>query len=449
MDFLFENAGWIMGAVFLLASLVHFPLFVTISVVSLLGFNLITYGEFSIENSTDLMLEMFRITESEIFLAIPFFTLAGAIMTHGTISDRLVAIARAFFGWMPGGLAIACIMACVFFAALSGSSAVTIIAIGGILMPALAADGYPSRFSLGLLTTCGALGVLAPPSLPLIIYGVVAQTDIGNLFIAGMFPGLLTIAMLSIYCLLRGLRLPAREARTFDAREAFTALRKGFFALMLPFIMLGGIYGGLMTPTEASVVAVIYAIFVEVVIHRDVKLTAMPEIVSETMTLVGTILIILLSSMAFTSFITDEQIPLQAADWMKEHVHTQMGFLTAVNILLLIVGALMDIFSALILVAPLVVPIAIAYDVNLVHLGIIFVINLEIGFATPPFGINLFISSNYFRKSVGEVFIATAPFLLLLLVSLGLVTYFPAISLSLVPDNSNIPTPAEMFKMDD
>lgn len=377
--------------------------------------------------------QMVALTTSPVLLAIPMFTLAGAIMTAGGIAQRLVRVMRASVGWMPGGLGIATIVACAFFAALSGSSAVTIIAIGAMLAPTLEKN-YGRPFSLGLLTSCGAIGILAPPSLPLIVYGVISGADVNKLFIAGIIPGLLTIGVLALYCVIRGIEIPRQP---FDLRELTASLREGLLALALPPLLLAGIYGGLVTAGQASVLAVAYAVVVEVFIHREVKLKDLYGLTADTMMLVGSILIILLMALALSNFLTLEEVPDQAAALIQEHIQSPIGFLLALNVLLLIVGCIMDIFSAIVVMTPLVLPIAVAFGVDPIHLGIIMVVNLELGFATPPFGINLFISSAFFKRPVAEVFRATLPFLLLLVLALLAITRFPALSLGLVDQDED------------
>ena len=425
----FGVAG-VLPALFVLLALLGEALFATLAVLGVLSFSVVQGAGFDFDygGGAQVLLEMLQITQSPVLLAIPLFTLAGAIMTAGGISARLVRVMRASLGWMPGGVALSTILACAVFAALSGSSAVTIIAIGGFLAPALEKD-YGKPFSLGLLTSCGAIGILAPPSLPLIIYGVVSGADINKLFIAGFLPAVLTIVVLGVYAALRGWKLPRQD---FDLAELKVALRQGALALLMPVLLLVGIYGGFVTAAEASVLAVVYALVVEVFIHREVKLKQLPSITVDTMMLVGSILVILLMALALSAFLTYQQVPLKATAAIQEVVHTKMGFLLAMNVLLLAVGCVMDIFSAIVVMTPLLVPIAEAYGVNLVHLGIVMVVNLELGFATPPFGINLFISSAFFRRPVAEIFRATLPFLLLLLGALLLITWFEPLSLWLV-----------------
>lgn len=431
------------------------PLFLSIAVSTALSLALIDSGGTlqhfaallwngadAIQNSDEMLGVMARLVNipQEMFdktiampvmIAIPLFTLAGTIITEGAISTRLINIIKALFGFLPAGLAVAALVGCAFFAAISGSSAVTIMAIGGVLYPAMKNEGYSESFALGLITTAGAIGILAPPSLPLIIFGAVSQADVNQLFLAGIVPIMVTIACLGVYSLVY-VSTHKVQRQQFSGREVLQALKEGFWAMMLPVGLLIVIYGGFTTPTEASAFAVFYAILVEVFIHRAVKVKDLPRLTVDTMVLVGSILMILLMALAFTYYLTDQQVPDKMTEFMKQHITTQVGFLIAVNLMLLVIGFMMDMFSAILIVAPLIVPIAKAYDVSLVHLGIIFVINLEIGFLHPPFGINLFVASNYFRKSSGEVIISTLPFVAALFVALMLITFFPQLSLWLV-----------------
>jgi C4-dicarboxylate transporter, DctM subunit len=376
--------------------------------------------------------EMFdKTTAMPIMIAIPLFTLAGTIITEGQISKRLIDIIKSLFGFLPAGLAIAALVGCAFLAALSGSSAVTIMAIGGILWPAMKREGYSDNFSLGLITTAGAVGILAPPSLPLIIYGAVSQTDVNQLFIAGVVPMMVCIGCMAMYGLYFVSTNPVTREK-FSGREVLATLRSGIWALLFPILLLFAIYGGYATPTEASALAVMYAIIVEVFIHRAIRLRDLPRLTVETMVLVGGILMILLMALAFTYYLTDQQVPQQMTAFMKQYVTTKTGFLISVNVMLLIVGCLMDIFSAILIFAPLIVPVAIAYDVDLVHLGIIMIINLEIGFLTPPLGISLFVASNFFKKPSMQIIKSALPFVGMLFVALMLITFLPELSLWLV-----------------
>ncbi|MCK4303906.1 MAG: TRAP transporter large permease, partial [Candidatus Eisenbacteria sp.] len=352
-------------------------------------------------------------------------------------------LTRAAFGWVPGGMAIVAMIVCAIFTAFTGASGVTIVAMGGLLMPALRGERFSERFSLGLLTTGGSLGILFPPSLALIIYSYVASTAAGanlvdplsgpsvdRLFLAGIVPGLLLIAMLSILVFWH-VRGKEKTTVAFNGRELLAAMKAAAWEIPLPFLLLGGIYGGVLTVMEAAGVTAFYALIVEVFIYRDLPLRRLPEVTAESMTLVGGVLIILASAMGLTNYLIDAEIPMIILDGIQGLITSRLGFLLALNVFLLIVGCLLDIFSALIVVVPLIVPIALQYGVDLTHLGIIFLTNLEIGYSTPPVGMNLFISSFRFKQPIVRVYAASIPFLLMLLVALLLVTYLPEVSLFL------------------
>jgi tripartite ATP-independent transporter DctM subunit len=320
-------------------------------------------------------------------------------------------------------------MACAFFTALTGASGVTIIALGGLLYPLLLKEKYGENFSLGLITSSGSLGLLFPPSLPLILYGLVAQVSVDKLFIAGIVPGLIMIGIISAFSITKSARPPS----TFSWPEAKSALMDAAWEIPLPFIVLVGIYGGFFTVPEAASVTVVYVIFIQAFIYKDLDMVKdLPNLMKESMVLVGTILIILGCAMGFTSYLVDEQIPMTLLATMKQYIHDPMTFLMVLNVFLLLVGCTMDIFSAIIVVVPLIIPIAQSFDINMVHLGIIFLTNLEIGYSTPPIGINLFIASTRFNKPVIKLYKAVLPFLGLRLMGLILITYVPAISLFLL-----------------
>jgi len=371
---------------------------------------------------------MYTLAGSPLLVAIPLFTFAGYLFAHSKAPDRLVALSRALF---PGGLAVVALVSCAIFTAFTGASGVTIIAMGGLLLPALVKDGYNKQFNLGLLTASGSLGLLFPPSLPLILYGYVASVSIDKLFLAGLLPGVFLVVVLSIFGLWRGHKDGVVRER-MSLRNIATALRGAGWEVPLPILVLGGIYSGFITVMEAAALTAFYALVVEVLIYRDVSLRQLPQIVAESMILVGGILIILACALGLTNYLIDAEIPMQLLDWMQQYVSSKYTFLLLLNIFLLIVGCLMDIFSALIVVVPLIVPVAIGFGVDPVHLGIIFLTNLEIGYLTPPVGLNLFISSYRFNEPVVSLYAASIPFLLLLLAALFVITYIPAISLFLV-----------------
>lgn len=371
---------------------------------------------------------MYTLAGSPLLVAIPLFTFAGYLFAHSNAPDRLVAVSRAFF---PGGLAVVALVACAIFTAFTGASGVTIIAMGGLLLPALTKDGYPRKFNLGLLTASGSLGLLFPPSLPLILYGYVATVSVDSLFLAGLLPGIFLVVVLSIYGIWQG-RKAGVIRESFSLRRAVAALRGAIWEIPLPFIILGGIYSGFITVMEAAALTALYALVTEVFIYRDIPIKRLPSIIAESMTLVGGILIILACAMGLTNYLIDAEVPMEILDWMQQYISSKYTFLLILNVFLLIVGCLMDIFSALIVVVPLIVPVALGFGVDPVHLGIIFLTNLEIGYITPPVGLNLFISSYRFNEPVISLYAASIPFLLILLGALLVITYVPAISLFLL-----------------
>ena len=392
--------------------------------------------------------------DNPVLLAIPFFIVAGTIMTEGDIAKRLIGFARALFGWMPGGLAVAAICACIFFAAISGSSPVTVIAIGSIMYPALLQEKYPDKFANGLVTSAGSLGILIPPSVPMIVYAIVDPTkfrgpcgyelgkngdlDVGDLFLAGIVPGFVIGLALSIYAVYTGIKLKLPRTK-LDWPQVWYALRRGIWALLMPIIVLGGIYSGLFSPTQAAAVSVVYALVVEFWIHKSIKLEDLPRIMSRCAVLMGTLLLIMTMALGFNEFLADAKIPEMAVEMIKAWDLSLVGFLLIVNVLLLIVGCLMDIISAILILVPLLSLIGAGVGVHPMHLAIIFIVNLEIGYLTPPVGLNLFVSSTIFNKKLGEVIRAVVPFLLIMLGCLMFITYVPTISLGLVSVFRDLP----------
>ncbi|OGQ17911.1 MAG: C4-dicarboxylate ABC transporter [Deltaproteobacteria bacterium RIFCSPHIGHO2_02_FULL_40_11] len=413
-------------SLFVILALLGTPLF---AVIGALGFYLFYLVDIDI---SAVIIEMYRIASAPTLLAIPLFTFAGYVMAESNTPKRLVRVANAFVGWLPGGLAIVTLFTCAFFTAFTGASGVTIIAMGGLLFPILVSEKYSQNFSLGLVTTCGSLGLLFPPSLPLILYGLVAGVSIDQLFMAGIIPGIVLIIFLSVYAIYKGVKFQV-PTKKFEFKEVFLSVREAIWEIPLPFIILGGIYGGIFTATEAAAVTAFYVLVVEGLIYRDIHpLKDLPRIVKESMILVGSILIILGAALGLTNYLVDEQIPMKILDMMRVYITSKIMFLMVLNIFLLIVGSMMDIFSAIIVVVPLIVPVAAAFHVDPVHLGIIFLTNLEIGYITPPVGINLFISSMRFKRSILSLYGASIPFLLILLGALVLITYVPDLSLFLV-----------------
>ncbi|HEX22168.1 MAG TPA: TRAP transporter large permease subunit [Chromatiales bacterium] len=403
------------------------PLFAVIAASALWGF----YSE-EVDLSV-LAIEFFRLAEMPILLAIPLFTFAGYLLSESKAADRLVNLTSALLGWMPGGLGLVSLAACALFTAFTGASGVTIIALGALLYPALRQAGYGENFGLGLVTTSGSLGLLFAPSLPLILYAIVAQQmalgeplSVDQMFLAGILPGLLMLLMLGAWVVWTS-RDHALTA--FDGRTALRALWAARWEVPLPIIVLGGIYSGFFAISEAAAVTALYVLIVEVGIYREVSLRYLPEVMRKSMVLVGAILMILGVSLASTNYMIDAEIPTRLFETIREHVDDKLTFLILLNIFLLILGTMLDIFSALVIMVPLLLPIAVRYGIDPVHLGIIFLANMQIGYFTPPVGMNLFIASFRFRKSVMQLYRATWPFFLILLAAVLIITYVPALSL--------------------
>lgn len=401
------------------------PLFVVMGVGALAGFSL-THQEPAI-----LIGEITRLAEAPGLSALPLFTLAGVVMANSRSAERLVALARPLFGWMPGGLAIVSLTVCAVFTAITGASGVTIIALGGLLLPALLHEGYHERFSLGLLTSSGSLGLLFPPSLPLILYGLVAGISIADLFRAGIFPGLLLMAFLVFYSASVGLRSNVVRHR-FDLSRIGQAAWNARYELPIPALILGGIYAGLTTASEAAAVTAVYVVAVEVFAYRDLSLSDLPKVGVEAMSLIGAIILILGMAMGFTNFLVDQRVMFHFLGWIEQWVGSRVVFLAMLNVFLLVVGSLMDIFSAIVVIVPLIQPIALHFGVDPVHLGIIFLANLEIGYSTPPVGMNLFLASFRFEKPVAVLYRSVLPWVCVMLVVLMLITYLPWLSLVLI-----------------
>ncbi len=364
--------------------------------------------------------------DNTLLLAIPMFLLAGNIMTRGSIAQRLIDLAISVTRPIPGGLAVATILSCAIFAAISGSSPVTLLAVGTILYPALLANGYDKRFSLGALTSGGTLGIIIPPSIPLILYGIVTENSIADLFVAGVIPGIMIAAVLGAYAYWVN-RNMASEA--FDFSEFKRAVMRGGWSAMLPIILLGGIYSGYFSPTEAAAVALVYALFVEILIHRELRLIDFYYTAVATAKLLGMLFPIVAVALSIKTILTIEEIPDQLALWITSMTDSRFTFLLAVNVLLLIVGCFFDVISAILILAPLLLIPAVALGIDPIHFGIIMVINLEIGFLTPPLGLNLIVAMTAFKENFLEVCKAVLPFVGLILAVLMVVTYVPQTAL--------------------
>jgi tripartite ATP-independent transporter DctM subunit len=405
------------------------PLFAIILAVAIIGFY-----SLGIDLSV-IAIELYRISETPVLLALPLFTFAGYMLSESRTSERLVRLSRVFLGWMPGGLAVVSFSACATFTAFTGASGVTIVALGALLYPALIQDGYSENFSMGLVTTSGSLGLLFPPSLPLILYGIIAQqmtegqsVSVESLFWAGLLPGLLMIAMLSAWSLWNNREL--RSTTTFfKPMEAFHAVKAAIWEIPLPIFILGGVYGGYFAVSEAAAVTALYVTIIEIFVYREISLKKLLSIMRESMVMVGGILLILGISLASTNYLVDAGIPTKVFNWVQYHIADQLTFLILLNLCLLLLGAILDIFSAIVIMVPLILPVATSYGVHPVHLGIIFLANMQIGYFTPPVGMNLFIASYRFKKSIITLYKSTIPFMMILLLALLIITYWPQLSL--------------------
>lgn len=408
------------------------PLFVGILAAALAGFY------FTETPLSVVTIEIYRITDTPMLLALPLFTLAGYILAEANTSARLVRLTQSLLGWMPAGLSIIALITCAMFTAFTGASGVTIVAIGALLYPALKQIGHDEKFSLGLVTSSGSLGLLLAPSLPLILYGIIAQQlnvgpsfSLQDLFLAGILPALLMIAALAVYSLWSQ-RDNQIELQPFSKAEFWEALKAARWEVPLPLIVLGGIYGGFFAVSETAAVTALYVIIVEVFIYREISLRQLPNVVAESMTMVGGIILILAVSLALTNVLVDAEIPNLLFEFIKSHIDDKLTFLILLNIFLLVLGALLDIFSAIVIIVPLLLPVAVAYGIHPLHLGIIFLANMQIGYFTPPVGMNLFIASYRFKKPITDLYKACLPFMLVLLLTLVLITYIPWLSLAFI-----------------
>ena len=365
--------------------------------------------------------------------AIPLFTLTGFLLAEGQSSTRLLRALRAVFGWAPGGTAVAAATLCAFFTLFTGGSGVTILALGGLLLPALLKEGYRERFAIGLLTASGSLGLLFPLSVPLILYGIVAQNvAIEDLFIGGLVPGLLMLALLAALGVREAYK--SNAARTpFRFSELLGALWDAKWEIALPIVVLFALFGGYATTSETAAIAALYALIIQRFVHHDVPtFKEVVRVAGECVALVGGVLVILSIAVGLTNYLVNAQVPTLLIEWTQSHIQSKAAFLLALNVFLLLVGTVMDIFSAIVVVVPLIVPLALAYDISLVHLGIIFIANLELGYLHPPLGLNLLLASYRFGKSVLEVTWATLPMLGILILGVLLITYVEPLTTGLL-----------------
>jgi tripartite ATP-independent transporter DctM subunit len=420
------------GLVLVILAVLGAPLFALIAAIALLGFH--AAGQ----EGVAVAIEFYRLADMPALIAIPLFTLAGYLLAESRAPQRLVRVSNALLGWLPGGLAIVAIIACAMFTAFTGATGVTIVALGAVLYPALLQARYGERFSLGLLTASGSLGLILVPSMPLILYGVVAQqfhttppVSIDALFKAGVLPCALMIALLSIYSVWHARRVNVVRERT-SARELGAALLDAAWEIPLPFVILGGIYSGKLAASEAAAATALYVLIVTVLIRREIPVRKLPKVAREAMLLVGAILVILGFSLALTNWLIDTEVPEKLFAAIQSSITSKGMFLLVLNLFLLVFGMLLEGFPAIIILVPLVLPVAMHYEVDPVHLGIVFLANLQLGIFLPPVGMNLFIASMRFGKPVVTLVRASLPFFLILLAAVLVITYWPALSLALV-----------------
>lgn len=398
---------------------------ITILVVLVASIHLI-YGEGQLEYMAE---DMWIALDQDVLLSIPLFILCGSIMTSGAISVRLINVMRAATRSLAGGLGAASILSCAFFAAISGSSMVTLLAVGTILYPALRKEGYSQQYSLGAITSAGTLGVIIPPSIPLIVYGISTQSSITDLFIAGLIPGLLLTAALLGYSLIINRKLPKYP---FNPNDLWVSIKDGIWSLLMPVILLGGIYSGYFTATESAAVALSYALIIELFVYKEVKIADLKKIVIETSQLVGTLAPIIAIAMSLNILLTAEQAPQLLTEWMNQNIEGEIYFLLSLNAILLIIGCIMEINAAILILAPIILPIARSYGIDPIHLGIIMVINLEIGLLTPPVGFNLVVAMTALKEKFSDVTRAVIPFVLMMLGVLIVISFVPELSLFLI-----------------
>jgi C4-dicarboxylate transporter, DctM subunit len=411
-------------------ALLGVPMFVVFGALAMLAY------QYSGIDFSVVIGELTRMTSMPMLQALPMFALAGYVLAGSRASERLLRISRSAFGWMPGGLAMVCIVTCTFMTAFTGASGVTIVALGGLLLPALLKDGYREKAALGLVTSGGNMGVLFVPSLPLILYAIIAQPISGEvtidaLFRAGVLPGLLAVGVLCAYGIWAGVRAKIPR-RPFAPRELGKALWEAKWELPLPFVVLGGIYSGVLVASEAAVITAAYVMVVEVLINREIPIHKLTLIIRDTVVLVGGVLLILGMGMAITNFLIDEEVPQLILEWVGTRITHPILFLIALNCFLLVVGCIMDIYTATVVIVPLLAPLASRYGIDPVHLAIIFLANLAIGYSTPPVGMNLFIAAMRLNKPLMKLAAASLALMGLMLGVLLLITYWPALSLTLV-----------------
>ncbi len=420
------------AVIFIVAmALLETPLFAVIGALSVAA---LLAADPSLLSVQLVLIEMNRLASMPVLVALPLFTLVGTLLTETGAPGRIMDFVKALIGWLPGGIAIAALCSCAFFTALTGASGVTIVAVGSVLYPVLQRRGYSDRFNLGLLTTSGSLGLLFPPSLPVILYGVVSKTDIGLIFKAALTPGVVLILFLSGYAFVHRLRHAGKVARPSpDFQQVKAAFLAGIWEWPVLVIVLVGVYGGFVTIGEVAALVLVYVGVVSCFVTREVSFVRqLPGIMVESAVLSGAIIVILGFALGFTGVLVDARVPDRILAFLTSVTDSRLAFLAGLNLFLLAVGCVMDIFSAIVIVVPIMVPVALTYGIDPIHLCVIFLVNLEIGYSTPPVGINLFISSMKFKKPLSFLYRASLPYLLLLLAALAVITYVPWLSLFMV-----------------
>jgi C4-dicarboxylate transporter DctM subunit len=419
------TALFLLGALFVLL-LLRVPIAMALGLSSIL-----TVVLFADQSLVSLAQRFFSALQVYQLLSIPFFVLAGAFMTTGGVARRMIAFANALVGHFRGGLAMAALLSCALFAAVSGSSPATVVAVGTIMIAGMARSGYTREFAAGLICNAGTIGILIPPSIVMVVYGAVTETSIGSLFVAGILPGvLLTVALMATVAVIAGRRSFPRQPRA-DWRTVLKTGREAILGLALVVVILGGIYGGAFTPTEAAAVAAVYAFVIATFVYRDLKLAELPRVIAEAAKVTAMLMFIIANAYLFSFVLLTEQVPQTASQWISDLGLPPWGFLLALNLLLLVAGSFMEATSVILIFAPIMLPIANALGINPVHLGIVMTVNMEIGMITPPVGLNLFVTSGIAKLPVTDVIRAAAPWLLVLLSVLAIVTYVPWISLAL------------------
>ncbi|MDX1810531.1 MAG: TRAP transporter large permease subunit [Gammaproteobacteria bacterium] len=420
---------YILASLIVVALFSGMPIFAVFLAATMLGFY---------NSEVDLVviaIELYRMVDTPLLLSLPLFTFAGYLLSESNTSERLLRLTRALFGWMPDGIAIVALVICAFFTAFTGATGVTIVALGALLLPALIKAGYKESFSLGLVTSSGSLGLLLPPSMPLIIYGIIVQQmqikqqfGFDELFLAGLLPGLLMIFAMALWSIWanRGTPLPKQK---LEANKILAALWDARWEVPLPIFVFIGIFGGIFAISEVAAMVALYVLIVEVFIYKEIKLNRLVSITENSMVTVGGILLILGVSFAFTNYLIDSEVSNSLFNWVQEYVDNKFTFLLLLNIFLLLLGAILDIFSALVVVVPLIVPIAMSFGIHPLHLGIIFLANMQLGYFTPPVGMNLFIASYRFQKPILDIYRASFPFFIVLLICVLIITYWPWLTL--------------------